>query len=251
MKLACGNVKLAIGSLLVALAVGLSAPAQQTSSTASTTTSPAPQSNAALESILSRMDATAAAFRTAQADFVWEQYQKVVSETDSQTGKVSFRRHGKDMEMAAEISSPDTKFVLFADGKVDVYQPRIEQVTRYNAGKDRETFESFLVLGFGGRGHDLLKSFDMTYQGMENVQGLNTAKIQLVPKSQRVRNIFDRIILWIDPTRGVSVQQQFFEPSGDYRLAKYSNIQINQKIPDSVFKLKTTSKTKIVSPSGI
>lgn len=241
------NLKFFFPLLLIALAMTAGAAAQQASQAPAAT----PQSNAALDGILSRMDATAASFRAAQADFVWDQYQKVVNESDSQTGKVYFRRHGKDMEMAAEISSPDTKFVLFADGRVDVYQPKIEQVTRYNAGKDRETFESFLVLGFGGRGHDLPKSFDVTYQGMENVQGINAAKLQLVPKSQRVRNIFERIILWIDPARGVSVQQQFFEPSGDYRLAKYTNIQLNEKIPDSVFKLKTTSKTRIVSPSGI
>ena len=57
-------------------------------------------------------------------------------------------------------------------------------------------------------------------------------------------------MLWIDPARVVSVQQQFFEPSGDYRLAKYSDIQINQKLPDSVFKLKTTGKTKFCLRKG-
>jgi hypothetical protein len=56
--------------------------------------------------------------------------------------------------------------------------------------------------------------------------------------------------LWIDPVRGISVQQQFFEPSGDYRLAKYSEIQIREKLPEDVFRLKTTKKTKIVSPQG-
>ena len=245
-----------VGAVIMLLAASPCVAAQQSSSSATAGTTQASstgstKSNAALESILSRMDATATAFRSTQANFVWDQYQKVVNESDSQTGKVYFRRQGKDVEMAAEITNPDTKFVIFSNGKVDVYQPKIDQVTRYNAGKDRDAFESFLVLGFGGRGHDLLKSFDVTYQGTETVQGINSVKLQLVPKSQRVRNIFDRIILWIDPTRGVSVQQQFFEPSGDYRLAKYSDIQINQKISDNVFKLKTTSKTKVVTPSGI
>jgi hypothetical protein len=47
------------------------------------------------------------------------------------------------------------------------------------------------------------------------------------------------------------VQQQFFEPSGDYRLAKYSDLKLNQKIPDTAFKLKTTSDTKFMSgPKG-
>ena len=45
------------------------------------------------------------------------------------------------------------------------------------------------------------------------------------------------------------MQQQFFEPSGDYRLAKYSEIQTDAKIPEDVFKLKTTKRTKFV-PQG-
>jgi len=197
------------------------------------------------------MDQTAANFRTTQAAFVWDQYQKVVDETDTQKGIVYFRRTGNEVQMAADISDPSLpKYVLFTDSKVEVYQPKIDQVTRYNTGKDRSAFESFLVLGFGGSGQDMLKSFTVSYIGTEKVDGVDTAKLELVPKSQKVRNTFDYIWLWIDPTRGVSVQQKLVAPSGDYRLAKYSDIQLNQKIPDAAFKLKTTGKTKVVSPQG-
>ena len=204
-----------------------------------------------LQNILSQMDQTAANFHTTQAAFVWDQYQKVVDETDTQKGTVYFRRAGGEIEMAADISDPTSpKYVLFSGSKVEVYQPKIDQVTRYNTGKDRSAFESFLVLGFGGSGRDMLKSFEVTYIGTEKVDGLDTAKLELVPKSLKVRNTFDRIWLWIDPERGVSVQQKLFAPSGDFRLAKYSDIQLNQKLPDAAFKLKTTSKTKVVSPQG-
>ena len=204
-----------------------------------------------LQQVLSRIDQTAASFRTTQASFVWDQYQKVVDETDTQKGTVYFRRSGDEVQMAADISDPaPPKYVLFTDSKVEVYQPKIDQVTRYNTGKDRSAFESFLVLGFGGSGRDMLKSFAVSYIGTDKVDGVDAAKLELVPKSQKVRNTFDHIWLWIDPSRGVSVQQQLFAPSGDYRLAKYSDIQLNQKIPDDRFKLKTTGKTKIVSPQG-
>ena len=204
-----------------------------------------------LQQVLGRMDQTAANFKTTQAAFVWDQYQKVVDETDTQTGTVYFRRSGAEVQMAADIADPASpKYVLFTDSKVEVYQPRIDQVTRYNMGKDRAAFESFLVLGFGGSGKDMLKSFEVTYQGTEKVDGIDAAKLQLVPKSVKVRGTFDRIVLWIDPARGVSMRQQLFTPSGDYRLAKYSDIQLNQKIPDDRFRLKTTGKTKFVSPQG-
>lgn len=206
--------------------------------------------NAGLEPVLSQMDKTAASFRTTQASFVSDQYQKVVDEHDLQAGKVYFRRVGDDTQMAADITEPDQKYVLYDGSKVQLYQPKIDQVTSYSAGKNRADFESFLVLGFGGGGHDMLKSFDVKYLGTEKLGNIDTAKLDLVPKSQKVRNTFQHIVLWIDPARGVSLQQQFFDPSGDYRLAKYTDIQLNQKIPDAVFKLKTTSKTRFVTPRG-
>jgi len=210
----------------------------------------AAQGDADLQKTLSQMDKAAANFHSAQADFVWDQYFKVVNDKDSQKGTVYYRRASKDIQMMADITDPP-KAVLFSDGKVQVYEPKLKRVTTYEAGKNRDAVESFLVLGFGGSGHDMLKSFDVKLLGIETVNGVNTEKLELVPKTERVRGIFAKIWLWIDPAQGISLQQQFFEPSGDYRLAKYSNLKLNQKIPDSVFKLKTSGDTKFVSgPKG-
>ncbi len=208
-----------------------------------------------LEQVLDSMDKAAASFRTIEADFAWDQYQRVVDETDTQKGKIYFRKAGKEIQMMADITGPDAgdrKSILFSDSKLQIYQPaaanKMDQVTIYNTSKNSEV-ESYLLLGFGGRGHDLSKSFDVTYEGTEKLGGVETGKIKLVPKSEKVRNNFDQILLWIDPSLGVSVQQQLFPPkSGDYRLAKYSDIRTNQKIPDNVFKLKTTGKTTFVTP---
>ena len=204
-----------------------------------------------LNKVLADMDTASANFKSAQADFVWDQYQSVVQDHDKQSGTVYFRRMQNGTQMAADITNPSKKYVIFSNGKVDVYQPTIEQVTEYNAGKNKDEFESFLVLGFGGGGHDMQKQFEVKLLGNETIDGVNTAKLELRPKSKRVAGMFERILLWIDPARGVSVQQQFFEPaSGNYRLAKYTNIKLNQKLSDEVFKLKTTSKTKYVKPQG-
>lgn len=210
-----------------------------------------PQSNfTGLDRVLAEMDTAAKNFRSTEASFVWDQYQKVIDETDTQKGKIYFRRQDNETQMAADIVEPDKKYIVYTGGKVQVYQPKIDQVTEYNPGKNRSDLESFLVLGFGGSGHDLLKSYDVKYLGPETVNGTEAAKLELIPKSPRLRNNIARILLWVDPARGVSVQQQFFEPGGDYRLAKYSDIQLNQKLSDSAFKLKTTGKTRVVSPQG-
>ncbi len=203
-----------------------------------------------LERVLDRMDTAARNFKTTEASVVWEQYQKVIDEKETEKGTIYFRREGGEIQMAADFAEPDKKYVIYSGGKLQVYQPKIDQVNEYDPGKNRSDVESFLVLGFGGNGHDLLKSYEVKFLGPETVSGVASEKLELIPKSVRLKNNIARILLWIDPVRGVSVQQQFFEPSGDYRLAKYSEIQINKKLPESAFKLKTTAKTKIVPPPG-
>jgi outer membrane lipoprotein-sorting protein len=208
----------------------------------------ATDSGPSLETVLSQMDAAAAQFRNAEADFVWDQYQKVVDETDTQKGKIYFRRTGKggDTQMALNVTSPEQKYVLFADGKLRMYQPKIDQVNEYDVGKNRDEVETFLVLGFGGRGHDLLQQFDVKFDGIEPVNGVQTAKLELTPKAAKVRNMFDRIVIWEDVQKGISLKQQAFEPSGDYRIATYNNINVNSKVPDDAFKLHTSGRTKTV-----
>lgn len=214
-----------------------------------------PQSESAeLDRVLTQMDAAARNFRTTEASFVTDQYYEVikaVDETARQKGKIYFRREGGEIEMAADIVETDKKYVLYSGGKVQVYHPKIDQVEEYNPGKNRSNVESFLVLGFGGGGHDLLKSYDVKFLGSVAANGIKAEELELIPKSARLRNNIARILLWIDPDRGISVQQQLFEPGGDYRLAKYSEIKINQnKFPEDVFKLKTTGRTKFISPQG-
>ena len=202
----------------------------------------------ALERILNEMDAAAKTFHTAQANLTSDQYTKVVDDTETQKGKVYFERRGTEVDMAADITSPDKQTAIYANGKAQIYNPKIDQVNEYQPGKSRAQVEAFLLLGFGGSGHALLATYQVKYLGTESIGGVNAAKLELTPKSAQLQNNIARIILWIDPARGVSVQQQMFFPGGDYRLAKYSDIQINQKLPESAFKLKTTGKTKFVSP---
>lgn len=219
-----------------------------------------PADSGNLDAVLKKMDSAAASFRTTQAEFEWDTYEKVIDEVDDiQKGTIYYRRAGKEIEMMADVRvagsdltklKPEPKYVLFSKGKIRMYQPKPDQVTEFDLGNNRSDLESYVVLGFGGSGQDLLKTFEVTYAGPETINGIATAKLQLSPRSAKVRNTYKQIVLWIDLDRGISVQQQAFQPDGNYRLAKYSSIRINEKIADDVFKLKTTSKTQTISPRG-
>jgi outer membrane lipoprotein-sorting protein len=217
----------------------------------------ASQANELLKAVFARVDKTATEFRSAEASFEWDQYTRAVDETDKQQGKVYFRKAGGKVEMAAHvIAPPDTKknpaasaaekFVLYSGGKVQLFQPDADRLDIYSTGKSNEAVESFLVLGFGGSSRDMLKLFDVAYGGHEQMDGGDTDRLELTPKAEKIKNMFSQIELWIN-SRGISIQQKLISSEGDYRLNKYSGIFLNQKIPDSAFKLKTTGKTTIES----
>jgi outer membrane lipoprotein-sorting protein len=206
------------------------------------------QPDPAREKVLDAMDRAQTNFRSIEAAFVWDQFTSLVNETDTQNGKVYFRRAEKEMQMAVDIEAPYPKYLLLTGKKLQLFTPRTDQVTVYDISKHPD-FEAFVVLGFGGGGHPMLDSFDVKYAGTEKVDGVDTSKLDLTPKSAKARGVVTHILLWIDLGRGISVRQQLFQPGGDYRLAKYSDIRLNQKVPDTAFKLKTNSKTTVESMS--
>ena len=202
------------------------------------------------DAVLSQMDGAAKSFHSAQADFQWDQYERVVDNTDTQKGTISFLRSDDLTQMAAQVKQfngqPDAKDIVYKNGVLQFYQPSIDQMTILHAGKNQARFESFLTLGFGGSGSDLKKNWNVTNQGNEMIDGVNTVKLDLVGKQASVRNMFTHVMIWVDPARAVSLKQKFFEPSGDTRTAFYRNIHYNKKVSPSLFRIKTTSKTTTV-----
>ena len=203
-----------------------------------------------LKSVLSQMDTASHSFKSAQADFEWDQYQRVINDKDVQKGSISFLRKGTDTQMAARITqfngSSDDRELVYKDGQLQFYQPKIKQITIFSAGANRSQYESFLTLGFGGSGSDLDKNWVVTYQGNDTIDGVKTAKLDLVPREASVKQTFTHVTIWVDPTRAISLKQQFFEPSGDYRLATYSNIRYNAPVAADVFTIKPASGTQTI-----
>src|SRR5690348_2599183 len=57
-----------------------------------------------LDAVLKKMDALAATFDTAQAEFESDRYEKVIDEVDDvQKGTIYYRRVGKELEMKMDI----------------------------------------------------------------------------------------------------------------------------------------------------
>lgn len=209
---------------------------------------PSSKGESDLNAVLAKMNQTAASFKTAQGDFEFETYQKIVDEKDHQQGRIYFRRSGKSVDAAFNIVGRAPKQVVYKDGKIRIYDQGINQITEKEVGKNQADVDAFLSLGFGARGDDLLRDYDVSMTGWETVDGVKTAKLELIPKNEKWRQTYNKIVLWIDPEQDVLLRQQFFEPAGDYRLAHYTNMKRNGNLSDDVFRLKTIGHPTTVRP---
>lgn len=198
--------------------------------------------------VLSKMNKSSGSFSAAQADFTSVTYQKLVDEKDTQNGHIYFRRAKakNGVEVAFEIGGPAPKQVVYQKGILRVYEKKINQITERNVAKSQADVDAFLSLGFGASGDDLKHDYDVKFGDWEPIDSTRTARLELVPKNQKLRNTYPRILLWIDPEKDILLQQQFFENSGDYRLVHYTNMKLSNKLPDDKFQLKTSGKVTTV-----
>jgi outer membrane lipoprotein-sorting protein len=221
-------------------------PQSKTDAKSSAVTAPAGPDD--LKNVIAQADKAAATFKTARAKFQWDQYERVVDETEVQKGEIYFRRTKSGMDAAVRVTSPDTKQVVFVDGALKLFQPKIKQVTIYDARARRTEVDSLMNIGFGSRGEDVEKSYEVKMEGWETVDGVKTARLNLVPRNEKLKASITNIILWLDPQRDVSLQQKFIEPGENYRLTHYTDIELNPKISNDVFELKTPAGTTTVRP---
>jgi outer membrane lipoprotein-sorting protein len=210
---------------------------------ASTSTAFAQPKPGHIDEVLREMDAASARFKSAEADFRWDLFERVVKQTTSQSGIIYFQKDGSNTQMGARIDSPAPKFLDFRDGTLRIFDPGPDHLTTVSSKQNQAQIEAFLTLGFGGSGKDLAKVWTISDLGTEPIDGVETAKLDLVPKDPGVRNNCTHIIIWVDASRGISLKQEFFMPSEDTRTSYYSNIRLNQKIDDKKYAIKTDGKT--------
>ena len=200
-----------------------------------------------LDEVLRQMDAASLKFRSAESDFQWDLFERVVKQTTSQKGTIYFDKEGAKTQMGAKIVEPAIKFLEYREGTLRVFDPGTDHLTTILSKQNQAQMESFLTLGFGGSGKDLARAWTISDLGMESMSdgahAVDTAKLDLVSKDPGVRNMCTHITIWVDTERGISLKQVFYMPSEDRRTAVYTNIRDNQKVDRKPYEIKTDSRT--------
>ena len=206
-----------------------------------------PQSPA-VKDVLSRLDQAAKAFHSTSARISWTKHTAVLNDNSTQTGMAYRAKTAKGLLGRIDIATPEKKGFAFEGRMVQIYYPNIKEVDIYDAGVHGEQLEQFLMLGFGTSGAELEKSYEVRLAGTETVNGEKAVHLELTPKSGEARKLVKQVDLWISEKGNYPVQEKVLEPSGDYNLVSFSDVQINPPLKDSDLKLQLPAGVKKVYP---
>jgi outer membrane lipoprotein-sorting protein len=207
-----------------------------------------PQANLTLDNVLKQMDTQAAGFQSLTADLERTKVTVVVDDKSTESGQIFVRR---DDKMRIEVTQPDARTILRDGDNFYIYNPKIHRVEEYNLGKKKSVVDQFVLLGFGTSGSSLKESYTITVQGEETLDNRKVLRLELLPKTDEVKKQLSKIILWLDESSWIPVQQQFYETgSGDYFIIRYRNIKRNERIPDNDFKPHWPRGTTKIQPQA-
>jgi outer membrane lipoprotein-sorting protein len=192
-----------------------------------------------LASVFAKMDQAAPKFKGMRADVKRLSHVALINEDTVDTGTVVVRvPKPHDYHMLIDFQQPDKKTVEVSGTLVRIYYPKAKEVQEKNLGKEnRGVVEQFLKLGFGSNSKELKDSFTVTYGGPETIEGQKTGRIVLIPKSKDLAATYPKFELWISDATGISIQQKIYEPGGNYTVATYPNMKLDNNIPESAVKL--------------
>lgn len=198
-----------------------------------------------LAEILSRMDESAKRLKTLSANLEYTKVTVLVNDKSTEFGHIFFHK-SKSPEILLNFEKPDPKVILFKKNKAEVYLPKINQIQEYDFAQQGELVQHFLALGFGSESGDLKKDFELKYAGEEELDGDSTVVIELTPRKEALAARLSKIQLWISEESWLPVQQKFFEPGGDYVIARYTAVKVNRQLPGSTFQIPAAQGAKRV-----
>lgn len=198
-----------------------------------------------VDAVLARMDQAAPVFRGMTADVEMKTYTAILSDTTTERGTLKMQRL-KSGEVRAIIdfsAQQDARVIAFLGKIVRIYYPKLPAYQDYAVGKNTDVLNQFLLLGFGSSGKQLAQSYQITMEGSEKLAGRDTTKLLLMPNDPKVKEHLTKIEMWVPNDAAYPIQQQFYEPSGNYRIVSYTNVKINPPM-HGVLELKMPSGVK-------
>jgi outer membrane lipoprotein-sorting protein len=201
-----------------------------------------------LKDMLARMDRSAEKFQSMTANLTQLQHTAIINDDERDSAAVRMKKEKGGLRGFVEFAEPNRRLIGFQNRQLQVYYPKTNTVNIYDLGKHGAQLDQFLLLGFGTSGKQLEKSYNMRVTGTETLNGKPVTRLELVPKTEEVKEYLKELELWIPDSASYPVQEKIHKNDQDYILIQYSDVKINPGLTDKDLELTLPTGVNKVYP---
>jgi outer membrane lipoprotein-sorting protein len=174
---------------------------------------------------------------TLQADFRQEKELALLAKPEVSSGTFLY---SKPNNVLWTYASPKRVQMVIAGGVLTTYYADLGKAERVDVKKFEDRI--FKYMGASGAIDELARYFDFTFT---NSKSKPVWVLDLTPKNRAVARRVKRIKLTIDKNTYLTSKIEYVEGDGDITRYEFTNIRINQPVPQSRFAIALPSNVKV------
>ena len=174
---------------------------------------------------------------TLQADFRQEKELALLSKPEVSTGTFVY---SKPNNVLWTYAAPKRVTMLITNGKLTTFYPELNKAETLDVTRFEDRI--FKYMGATGAIDELARYFDFTFT---NKPSEPVYVLDLKPKTGAVAKRVQRIKLWIDKKSYLTTKIEYVEGDGDITRYEFTNIKVNQPVPQGRFVLNLPANVKV------
>ena len=190
-----------------------------------------------LETVIKKVQEQQKKTATLQADFRQEKEMALMAKPEVSTGTFTYSRPSS---VLWTYHAPKRVQMVIADGVLTTYYPDLAKAERIDVKRFEDRI--FKYMGASGAIDELARYFDFTFT---DAKSKPVYTLHLTPKNRAVSKRVRSIKLWIDKTTYFTTRVEYVEGDGDITRYEFTNIRINEPVPQSRFALTLPPSVRI------
>jgi outer membrane lipoprotein-sorting protein len=190
-----------------------------------------------LEQVIKKVQEQQKRTNTLQADFRQEKELSLLAKPEVSTGTFTYSRPSNVLWTYA---TPKRVQMVIADGFLTTYYTDLGKAERIDVKKFEDRI--FKYMGATGAIDELARYFDFTFTDSKSKP---VFVLDLTPKNRAVAKRVRSIKLWIDKKTYLTSKIEYVEGDGDITRYEFTNLRINEPVPQSRFALSLPSSVKV------
>jgi outer membrane lipoprotein-sorting protein len=190
-----------------------------------------------LETVIKKIQEQQKKTQTLQADFRQEKELALLSKPEISTGRFTYSKPTNVLWM---YEAPKRVQMVIANGVMTTYYPELGKAEKIDVKRFEDRI--FKYMGASGAIEELARYFDFTFTESKSKP---TYALHLTPKNRAVSKRVKSIKLWIDKQTFLTSKIEYVEGDGDITRYEFTNVKINEPVPQSRFALHLPANVKV------